>query len=105
MCLSASKFSRYWIRPTISLKLATLVVGATVAGFSQSASLTATYTFQNTLNAVDGGPTLLGVDPLHRGGFLTDAVLGAQRTVYSFSGTPNGPAAFRRVFDVSDRTS
>ena len=74
--------------PTISLKLAMLVVGATVAGFSQSASLTATYTFQNTLNSAGGGPALQGDDPLNRGSYLTDTVLGSQRTVYQFSGTP-----------------
>ena len=74
--------------PTMFLKLAMLVVGATVAGFSQSASLTATYTFQNTLNSAGGGPALQGVDPLNRGSYLTDTVLGSQRTVYQFSGTP-----------------
>ncbi len=133
MSLSESIFSRYWIMPTISLKLAMLVVGAAVAGFSQSASLTATYIFQNTLNSTSGGPALVGVDPLNRGSYLTDTVLGAQRTVYQFSGTPNDqaglsllttgvvnplsysfemvftfterPATFRRVFDVLDRTS
>lgn len=119
--------------PSISLKLAMLVVGATVAGFSQSASLTATYTFQNTLNSTSGGPALVGVDPLNRGSYLTDTVFGAQRTVYQFSGTPTNqaglsllttgvvnplsysfemvftfterPATDRRVFDVLDRTS
>ena len=75
--------------PTISLKLAMIMVGAAVAGFSQSASLTATYTFQNTLYSAGGGPALQGVDPLSRGRYLTDTVLGSQRTVYQFSVTPN----------------
>jgi len=69
-----------------------IVVGASVAGFSQSASLTATYTFQNTLNASGGGPALLSVDPSTEAVYLTNTVLGSQRTVYQFSGTPNDQA-------------
>ena len=65
-----------------------IVVGATVAGFSQSASLTATYTFQNTLNSADGGPALQGVDPLSRGGYLTDTGLGASALFTSFPARP-----------------
>jgi uncharacterized protein (TIGR03437 family) len=106
---------------------------ATVAASAQSASLTAAWTFQNTLNPVVGNATLVAVDPLNRGSYVTDTVLGTQRTVYQFSGLPTEQAglslstvnvvnplsysiemvyafteragAFRRVFDVLDRTS
>lgn len=106
---------------------------ANVAAYAQSASLTAAWTFQNTLNPVVGSASLTAVDPLNRGAFVTDTVLGTQRTVYQFSGLPTEQAglslstvnvvnplsysfemvfaftergaSFRRVYDVLDRTS
>lgn len=115
------------------LRFAILLVVANAAGFAQSASLTAVWTFQNTLTPVVGSATLTAVDPLNRGAFVTDTVLGSQRTVYQFSGLPTDqaglslstvnvvnplsysfelvfafterPSTFRRVFDVLNRTS
>ncbi len=115
------------------LRFAILLGAANAAAFAQSASLTAAWTFQNTLNPVVGNAALVAVDPLNRASFVTDTVLGAQRTVYQFSGQPSEqaglslstvnvvnplsysfemvftfterPSTFRRVFDVLDRTS
>ncbi len=117
----------YWLR------FAILVGAASVAAFAQSASLTAAYTFQNSLAPVVGTAPLVAVDPLNRNSFVTDTVFGAQRTVYQFSGLPSEQAGlslstdnvvnplsysfelvftfterastFRRVIDVLDRTS
>jgi uncharacterized protein (TIGR03437 family) len=115
------------------LRFAILLGAAHAAAFAQSASLTAAWTFQNTLNPVVGSAALVAVDPLNRGTYVTDTVLGTQRTVYQFSGLPTEQAGlslstvnvvnplsysfemvfafteragtFRRVFDVLDRTS
>lgn len=119
--------------PVLPLRIGIVIWLATTAAFGQSASLVATYTFQNSLQGSGGAPALVAADPLNRSGYLTDTVLGSQRTVYQFSGTPDNqaglslvtnnlvnpnsysfemlftfterPNAFRRVFDVLDRTS
>lgn len=103
--------------------------------YSQSASLVATYNFQNTLNAAQSSaPALTAVNPRGTNSFLTDTVLGQQRTVYDMQSlnpgqnaglslnttnlvNPNAysfemlfaftdrPNSSRRVFDTQNRTS
>lgn len=102
---------------------------------AQSASLVGTYTFQNTLNAAQGGaPALSAVNPRGTNSYPTDTVYGQQRTVYELSSVqPNQNAGltlnttsfvnplsysfemvfsfternatWRRLYDVLDRSS
>ncbi len=101
---------------------------------AQTAGLVGTYTFQNTLAPSFGAsPALQATDPQGRNGFITDTVLGRERIVYQFNGTPTAQAgltlearnivnpqsyslemlfaltegnnAFRRIYDTLDRTS
>lgn len=56
----------------------------------------ATYLFNNTLAAEQGGaPALVSVDPLTANGFTTATVLGSPRTVFQWNGnaTPTGEQA------------
>jgi uncharacterized protein (TIGR03437 family) len=103
--------------------------------FAQSASLVATYNFQNSLNPVQSAaPALVATDPRNANSFLTDTVLGQQRTVLELSSQlPNqnaglslntanlvnptsyslemlfsfreGNNTWRRVYDTLNRTS
>jgi hypothetical protein len=53
----------------------------------------ATYTFNNTLNAQQGGvASLTAVDPLSASGFTTATVFGSSRTVYHFDGLSSPPS-------------
>ncbi|MBV9746833.1 MAG: PEP-CTERM sorting domain-containing protein [Acidobacteriia bacterium] len=54
----------------------------------------ATYDFQNTLSAEQGGgvPALIPTDPLGENGFVTDTVDGQTRKVYAFNGSGNPPS-------------
>ena len=50
--------------------------------------LVATYNFDNTLAADEGGaPALTAIDPLGLNSFMTDTVFGDTRTVYRFDGS------------------
>lgn len=102
---------------------------------AQTASLVGTYTFQNSLNANQGGvAALVASNPRSANAFVTDTVLGQSRTVYEMSSAqpnqnaglslnttglvnPNAysvemlfaftdqPNTWRRVFDNQNRTS
>ena len=117
----------------ISTCFAALLLPAAL--YSQSASLVATYNFQNTLNAAQpSAPALTAVNPRGTNSFLTDTVLGQQRTVYDLQSlnpgqnaglalnttnlvNPNSysfemlfaftdrPNSWRRVYDNQNRTS
>ncbi|MBM3760292.1 MAG: hypothetical protein FJW36_08605, partial [Acidobacteria bacterium] len=71
-----------------SIFLALVSVAAVSA---QTASLVGTYTFQNSLNANQGGVApLVAANPVGTNSFLTDMVLGQSRTVYEMvSAQPN----------------
>jgi uncharacterized protein (TIGR03437 family) len=74
-------------------KLLLLSVAGIAVTYGQSASLVGSYTFQNTLSPAFGAtPELIRVDPQGRSGYITDTVLGQQRTVYQFLGTPTEQA-------------
>ena len=69
----------------ISLLAATSVYGATVE---------ATYLFNNSLNAQQGGaPALTATDPGGVAAYTTDTVYGQSRTVYSYGGSANPPTS------------
>jgi uncharacterized protein (TIGR03437 family) len=117
----------------ISSWLVAMFLPATL--FAQSAALVATYNFENTLNATQASaPALMAVNPRGTNSFLTDTVLGQQRTVYDMQSlnpgqnaglslnttnlvNPNAysfemvfaftdrPNTFRRVIDNENRTS
>ncbi|MCX6611542.1 MAG: hypothetical protein NTW74_11905 [Acidobacteria bacterium] len=117
----------------ISICVAALLLPAAL--YSQSAALVATYNFQNSLNAAQSSaPALTAVNPRGTNSFLTDTVLGQQRTVYDMQSlnpgqnaglslnttnlvNPNAysfemlfaftdrPNSWRRVFDNQNRTS
>lgn len=72
--------------PITALALAAgLFVPATAA---LAAAPVAVYQFNSTLSSsVGGAPSLVAVDPLGRGGFVTDTVNGGAATVYTFGGT------------------
>jgi uncharacterized protein (TIGR03437 family) len=52
---------------------------------AQTASLVATYNFQNTLSPVQGGAALTAANPRNMNQFVTDTVGGQSRTVYELS--------------------
>jgi uncharacterized protein (TIGR03437 family) len=117
------------------IQLTILLMTAWISANAQSASLVATYNFQNTLNATQSSaPALTAVNPRNTNSFLTDTVLGQQRTVYELSSlnpsqnaglslnttnlvNPNTyswelvfsftdrPNTWRRIFDTLNRTS
>lgn len=64
------------------------VIGLVTASFAgQAAELKATYTFNNTLNAAESGPSALAAtNPLGTNAFYQDSVYGNTRTVYAFNG-------------------
>ena len=68
-------------------------MAALVAPAARAGSLVATYTFNNTLSALQGGvASLTAVDPLGTSGFQTATVFGNQQTVYHFDGASTPPA-------------
>lgn len=103
--------------------------------FPQSAALVATYNFQNNTNATQSGaPALNVLNPTGNNSYLTDTVLGQQRTVLQLASArpdrnagftvstvnllnpisyslemvfafTDGGGAWRRLIDVLDRTS
>ncbi|MCU0246618.1 MAG: hypothetical protein MUC42_08585, partial [Bryobacter sp.] len=71
-----------------------LSLGGALSLHAQSASLIGTYTFQNTLNASQGGvPALTAANPRGANAFVTDTVLGQPRTVYEMSSLNPGQNA------------
>jgi hypothetical protein len=73
-------------RRRLSLAAAFLLL----AGVPARAGLVASYGFNNTLAADQGGvPALTATDPLGTNGFVSDTVLGYSRTVYAFNGNPS----------------
>ncbi len=71
-----------------------LSLGGALSLHAQSASLIGTYTFQNTLNASQGGtPALTATNPRGANAFVTDTVLGQPRTVYEMSSLNPGQNA------------
>lgn len=121
--------------PLRAASLCLTLLWAAASVHAQSASLVATYTFQNTLSArQSSAPALVAANPRGTNSFLTDTVLGQQRTVYELSSlnptqnaglslntanliNPNTyswemlftfteqPGAWRRVYDTQNRTS
>lgn len=117
------------LRLLLPLTLATALLPATAG----AATLVATYQFNNSLAADQGGvPALTAVDPTAQSGFVVDTVFGNSEYVYRFAGTPsqNGGLSlnttglltpnsysaellfnfdnvggWRRVLDVQDRQS
>jgi len=73
--------------------LIVLLAGMSVAPVIRSATLEATYEFNNNLNADQGGvPALTPTDPLSSNEFLTDTVFGQSRTIYRWIGNANPPS-------------
>ena len=67
----------------LSLALGSMLLPATVG----ASTLVASYEFNQTLNADQGGvPALTPTDPLAQSGFVVDPTLGAGHYVYRFSG-------------------
>jgi len=75
------------MRKSTWLVTAASVFGVLVTRTAFSQVAVATYQFNNTLSAQQGGvPALVATDPLGLNGFGTDTVFGNSRTVYSFNG-------------------
>lgn len=72
--------------PFTALALAASLALPTTAALA--ADPVAVYQFNNTLaSSVGSAPSLVAVDPLGRGGFVTDTVNASAATVYTFGGT------------------
>lgn len=118
-----------------SIQFFCLALISVVGVSAQTASLVGTYTFQNSLNANQGGVApLVAANPVGTNAFVTDTVLGQSRTVYEMVSAQPGQNAglslnttnlvnpntyslemmfaftdragqWRRVFDTLNRTS
>ncbi|MBL8701485.1 MAG: PEP-CTERM sorting domain-containing protein [Alphaproteobacteria bacterium] len=70
----------------------TALLGAPVAA-ADAATLVATYTFNDTLAAVEASaPALVSIDPLGENGFQTALVHGVSQRVFRWSGNGSAPA-------------
>lgn len=85
----------------MSWRVLTLVLSFSVAvHIATAATVAATYLFQNTLAASQGGaPALTAVDPLAASGFVTDTVFGDSRQVWEFSGSSTPANQAGLVYD------
>src|SRR5207245_2509816 len=71
---------------------AVILILGTAGVASAQANLAATYFFNDTLAAQQGGvPALTATDPLGANAFLTDTVYGQSRRVYAFNGNASPP--------------
>jgi hypothetical protein len=74
------------VKSSFRLPLWTIVVGVTLLPVASGASLVATYAFNNSLTATQGGaPALTAVDPDSASGFTISTVYGSTRSVYQWT--------------------